>query len=116
MEFQWDAGNLTKLEKICSSGRDLTVDEIESVFDDPHRLIESSYPDTQTNESRYKVTGLSNQNRVISVIFVIRNGEIRIFNVWKTKQTTLKRYYAQTTDTRREEATRSEAEPNGERD
>lgn len=116
MQFQWDAGNIAKLEKVRNSGRNMTVDEIESVFADPDRLIETASPDDKTGEQRYKATGLSNQNRVISVIFVIRNGEFRIFNVWKTKQTTLKKYHAQTTDTRGEEAIRSEADPDGQRD
>jgi len=108
MPFQWDAGNLTKLDNVKRSGRDLTVDEIESVFADPDRLIETSYPDSKTGEPRYKVTGLSNLNRVISVIFVLRDGQIRVFNGWRAKQTTLKNYHGQTTDTGGEEATRVE--------
>ncbi len=111
MEFEWDEGNLTKLEKVRSSGRNLTVDETESVFDDPNRLFRTSYPDEKTGEPRYRVTGLSNQNRIISVIFVIRAGKIRIFNAWKAKQTALKEYYAQTTDPGREKTVRSEADP-----
>ena len=113
MPFQWDVGNLTKLDKVKRSGRDLTVDEIESVFTDPDRLIETSYPDSKTGEPRYKVTGLSNLNRVISVIFVLRDGQIRVFNGWKAKQTTLKNYYGQTTHTGREEATRGETDTHG---
>ncbi len=116
MPFQWDAGNLTKLDNVKRSGRDLTVDEIESVFVDPDRLIETSYPDDKTGEPRYKVTGLSNLNRVISVIFVLRDGQIRVFNVWKAKQTALKNYYGQTTDTGREEAARGETDPHGQGD
>ncbi|GAB4019284.1 BrnT family toxin [Spirosoma koreense] len=111
MEFEWDEGNLTKFDKIRSSGRNLTVDESESVFDDPKRLFRTSYPDEKTGEPRYRVTGLSNQNRIISVIFVIRAGKIRIFNAWKAKQTALKEYYAQTTDPGREETIRGEADP-----
>jgi len=117
MEFYWDEGNLNKLEKVRNSGRNLTVDETESVFVDPDRLLMTSYPDEKTGEARYKVTGLSNQNRVISVIFVIRDGKIRIFNVWKAKQTALREYYAQTTNPRGEETVRGEtdADPEGDR-
>lgn len=114
MQFEWDEGNRVKVEKVRISGRGFSIDETESVFADPQRLIETSYPDEKTGELRYKVTGLSNQNRVLSVIFVLRDGKIRIFNVWKAKQTALKEYYAQTTDTGREEAVRGEADTNGE--
>ena len=110
MEFEWNEGNLSKLEKIRISGRNLTVDETESVFEDPSRLFRTSYPDEKTGEPRYRVTGLSNQNRIISVIFVIRDGRIRIFNAWKAKQTALKEYHAQTTDTRGEKAVRSQTD------
>ena len=110
MQFQWDEGNLAKFDKILGSGRTFTVDETESIFNDTHRLIETSYPDEYTNEARYKITGLSNQNRVISVIFVIRAGTIRIFNVWKAKQTALNNYHAQKTDPRTEESARGEAD------
>lgn len=107
--FQWDAGNLTKLELVHKSGRNFTIDEAESVFADPDRLIETASPDNKTGEQRYKATGLSNQNRVISVIFVLRVGQIRIFNVWKAKQTALKNYHAQTTDPGGEETVRGKA-------
>ncbi|MFD1145493.1 BrnT family toxin [Larkinella insperata] len=96
--FQWDAGNLEKLEKVRASGRFFTVGELESVFDDPEQLVETSYPDERTGEPRYRIIGQSNQNRVISVIFVLRGekgDEIRIINAWKTKQAPLKRYYEQ---------------------
>lgn len=114
--FQWDAGNLTKLDQVKQSGRNLTVDEIESVFIDPDRLIETSYPDDKTGEPRYKVTGLSNLNRVISVIFVLRDGQIRVFNGWRAKQTTLKKYHAQATDTGRKAAVRVETDTHDQRD
>lgn len=114
--FQWDAGNLAKLDQVKQSGRNLSVDEIESVFSDPNRLIETSYADEKTGEPRYKVTGLSNLNRVINVIFVLRDGQIRVFNVWKAKQTALKNYYGQTTDTRREEAARGKADADSQGD
>lgn len=116
MQFEWDEGNRMKVEKVRASGRDFTIDETESVFDDPDRLLETSYPDEKTGEPRYKVTGLSNQNRVINVILVFRDGQIRIFNVWKAKQTSLKKYHAQTNDTGREETVRSETDTDEEGD
>ena len=108
MQFQWDAGNLAKLETVNKSGRTFTIDETESAFSDPNRVIETSYPDSATGEARYKLTGLSNQNQVICVIFVLRDGQIRIFNVWKAKQTALRNYHAQTTDSGGEKTVRGE--------
>ena len=111
--FEWDNGNLSKLEKVRVSGRHFTIDEIESVFDDPEGMVDDGHSDPKTREARYKLTGLSNQNRVLSVIFVFREDKIRIFNVWRAKQTTLKQYYAQKADPGTEETVRAEADADG---
>ena len=116
IEFDWDEGTLTKLEKVRVSGRNFTIDEVESVFTDPNRVLVTSYPDEKTGEPRYRATGLSNQNRVISVIFVLRDGQIRIFNVWQAKQTALKKYHGQTTDIEAKAAVRTETNNNCEGD
>lgn len=93
--FEWDAGNLAKLDLIRDSGRIFYQDEIESVFDDTNQLIILSYPDAQTGEERYLLRGLSNQSRVLSVIFVVRppGDRIRVINVWRTKGAKLKEYH-----------------------
>jgi len=94
-QFEWDRGNLSKIELIHSSGRIISIAEVESVFDDPFKLTELSYPDPSTKEQRYLTWGMSNQERVISVIFVVRSGKIRVINTWKTKGTKLKQYHAE---------------------
>jgi len=92
-EFEWDSGNLTKMEAVLRSGRFFTREEMESIFDDPLRIVETTDPDPITGETRLIAFGLSNQGQVISVIFVLRNRRIRIFNVWKTKGNKLKRHH-----------------------
>lgn len=70
-----------------------TREEMESVFADPFRIVETTHPDPITGETRYIAYGRSIEEQVISVIFVVRNRRIRIFNVWKTKGSKLKRYH-----------------------
>ncbi|MCK8495840.1 hypothetical protein M0L20_28500 [Spirosoma sp. RP8] len=100
MNFEWDDGNLTKLKRIQDSGRFIEQQEIESVFADGHQLITQTYSDEQTGEERYMIRGLSNQNRVLSDLFVIRQpgDRIRVLNAWKTKQAKLKEYHANKTE------------------
>ncbi len=94
-QFEWDSGNLTKMALIRQSGREIAVAEVESVFADPFKLTQLSYPDPNSAEPRYLTWGMSNQNRVISVIFVARANKIRVVNTWKTKGTKLKEYHAE---------------------
>lgn len=97
--FEWDNGNLSKLDLVRQSGRIFYPDEIESVFEDVNQIITETYSDAKTGEERYMIRGMSNQNRVVSVIFVVRQpgNRIRVLNVWKTKGAKLKEYHAQQT-------------------
>ena len=97
-QFEWDSGNLSKLELVRKSGRLIYREEIESVFTDPNRLINKSYLDPISGEQRYIAIGNSNQNQVLSVVFVVRNGKIRVFNVWRTKGAKLKTYHEKRTN------------------
>lgn len=95
--FEWDSGNLEKLDKVRASGRDFTQDELESAFYDPNQIIGETYSDEISGEPRYICIGMSNLNRVINVVFVKRtdaDGEpkLRIFNASKTKGNKLKTY------------------------
>ncbi len=113
IEFQWDQGNLDKLDLVRQSGRYFSVDELESVFVDPFKDLRETYPDPVNGEKRYIMVGTTNQNQVVSVVFVFKgilNDKIRIFNCWKTKGSVLKEYHAQKTDRESEERTRPEAE------
>ena len=92
IEFEWDSGNLKKMDLIRKSGREFTIQELESVFYDDSAITEKTTFDFITGEQRYIIYGKSNQNSVICVMFVVRNHKIRIFNFWKAKGSKLKKY------------------------
>lgn len=91
-QFEWDNANLAKIDLVKKSGRIFSINEIESVFEDENKHFEESYPDVLTNEQRYQVTGKSNKGIILIITFVFRNRKIRVFNVWRAKQTKLKKY------------------------
>lgn len=65
------------MDAVRRSGRFFTREEMESVFADPFRIVETTQPDPITGETRYIAYGRSIEERVISVIFVVRNRRIR---------------------------------------
>ncbi|MCX6197683.1 MAG: BrnT family toxin [Bacteroidetes bacterium] len=89
--FLFDAGNIEKLNLACEK-RKINLSEVIAVFADPNRIILETYADEITEELRFICVGESNHKRIISVIFVLRKGKIRPFNVWQTKGK-LKRLY-----------------------
>jgi uncharacterized DUF497 family protein len=91
-QFEWDNANIAKIALVKKSGRIFSINEIESVFEDENKFFEESYPDVLTNESRFQVIGRSNKDNILIITFVFRNGKVRIFNVWKAKQSKLKKY------------------------
>ncbi len=91
-KFEWDNGNLAKMELVRKSGRIFSIAEIESVFDDKNKIFHESYPDLITQEQRYQVVGKTLKGIVIVLTFTYRNNKIRVFNVWKAKQAKLKLY------------------------
>lgn len=93
--FEWDAGNTQKLDLVRKSGRLFSIDEIESVYDDPALIVFSTYPDPVSTEPRYLAIGVCNTGTVLTVTFVVRHGVIRVFNAWKTKGSKLKQYHGQ---------------------
>lgn len=115
-EFEWDSGNLTKMDAVRRSGRFFTREEMESVFADPFRRVETTHPDPITGETRYIAYGRSSEEQVISVIFVIRNRRIRIFNVWKTKGRKLKHYHEKANASQPQEQVRDVRNPESEGD
>lgn len=91
MEFQWESGNLKHIINDYPE-RGNTVEEVESIFNDVHLSV---LPD-QTNsgdEPRFKAIGLSSQKRVLVVVFMIRNDQIRPISCWPANRQTRKRYY-----------------------
>lgn len=80
MEFDWDEGNRHK--SLTKHG--ISVEEAESVFLSNSRFyfrIERA-----SQEFRYLCIGISNRNRIISVIFCFRNGKIRIISARKANK------------------------------
>ena len=75
LQFQWDAGNTSHIIDDYPE-RGNTTNEIESLFADPYF---SSLPDRvdSRGEQQYNAVGDSNQNRLLYVVFSIRNGYIR---------------------------------------
>jgi uncharacterized DUF497 family protein len=73
--FQWDDGN--RQHAIYDHPeRNNTQDEIESLFDDP-AFVSASDPEHSEYEERFNAVAHSNQNRILFVVFVIRDGYIR---------------------------------------
>lgn len=54
--FEWDTRNTAKLDQVRQSGRLFTIDEIESVFDDPYVLTLPTYADPVSNEYHAQTT------------------------------------------------------------
>ncbi len=80
IEFDWDDGNLRKLN-VTNANRKISKEEFESVFDDPEIIIqENKY---KGGEKRYQAYGLSNQGRLIFVIFALRDNKIRYVTAWQ---------------------------------
>jgi uncharacterized DUF497 family protein len=75
LEFQWDSGNIKHVIYDYPE-RENTIEEIESVFTDPNFLPTPDRVDSR-GEQQYSGVGLSNQNRLLFVAFVVRNGQIR---------------------------------------
>ncbi|MBA3649311.1 MAG: BrnT family toxin [Chitinophagales bacterium] len=68
MKFQWDEGNIEKSWK----KHGVPVGETESIWLDNDRKIFLSRINTD-NELRFACIGMSNENRLLSVIFTFRN-------------------------------------------
>lgn len=90
LDFQWDMGN----EKHIVDAYPLranTIEEVESLFYDPAPL---ALPDPQHSgqEERFKLVARSNQNRILLVVYVIRNGQIRPISCRPASQNERNRY------------------------
>ena len=74
-EFQWDMGNEGHVINDYPQ-RANTIEEVESLFYDPAPLALPD-PEHGGQEERFKLVARSNQNRILFVVYVIRNGQIR---------------------------------------
>lgn len=83
IEFQWDEGSIKHVIQDYPD-RDNSISEVESIFTDPYALSKFSRLGSD-GEERFQVVGLSNRFRVCSVVYVIRNGQIRPISCWPSK-------------------------------
>jgi uncharacterized protein len=74
-DFQWDTGNIKHVIQDYPE-RGNTIEEIQSVFDDPNFRPVADRVDSR-GEQQYKAVGLSNQSRLLFVAYSIRNDQIR---------------------------------------
>ena len=72
IEFQWDTGNESHVIDDHPL-RANTIEEVESLFYDPALLVLPD-PKHSDQEERFKLVARSNQNRVLLVVYVIKNG------------------------------------------
>lgn len=90
-EFQWDSGNIKHVVHDHPE-RGNTLEEVESIFSDGHLSVLPNRVDPN-QEFRFKAIGVSNQGRVLVVVFVVRNDLIRPISCWPANSQTRKRYY-----------------------
>ncbi|QJD81018.1 BrnT family toxin [Spirosoma rhododendri] len=99
--FQWDDGNTKHILRDYPE-RDNSISEVESVFADPFVMIKE-VRSSNDGEARFQAVGLSNRFRVCSVVFVVRNSQIRPISCWPSKAK-VRNQYAENTEKRKQEA------------
>lgn len=86
-KFQWDEANLAHIA--C---HEMTRLDVEEAFLDPFALLEGNV--SRKGEVRFRMLGQIADGRVISIVFVIRTGEIRAVTAHPVKGRRLLRYMA----------------------
>jgi uncharacterized DUF497 family protein len=69
IEFDWDEGNIKHL-----AVHEVTPAEFEQVLSNEPLDLDYVLID---NEERYRAVGLTSRDRLLSVVFTIRNGKVR---------------------------------------
>ena len=100
-DFQWDTGNIKHVIQDYPE-RQNTIEEIESVFDDPNFNPVPDRLDSR-GEQQYSGVGLSNQNRLLFVAFSFRDGYIRLFSGRPASRKSRNQYDRDSQETDREE-------------
>lgn len=70
--FEWDKGNLEHIKK-----HKVNFKECEGVFSNKPLLISEDKKHSEIEE-RFEVLGITNQGRLIFLVFTIRNNRIRV--------------------------------------
>lgn len=72
-EFQWDEGNRTK----SAMKHGVAIKEVEEVFRLGMALPLGVQKTPVTTEPRFAIAGPTESNRMLTVVFTVRNGRIR---------------------------------------
>lgn len=72
-EFEWDQGNLKKSQ----DKHDVSLDEIESIFEMKLAVPLGRQVSPAVNEERLCLVGPTAEGRMISVVFTLRDGRVR---------------------------------------
>lgn len=75
LQFEWDAGNSGKNKR----GHGVEDWECEEVFFDPHKVILKDKLHSN-HEERFVLLGVTRQERLLYLIFTIRNGKVRVIS------------------------------------
>ena len=81
MNFEWDDGN--KFKSVTK--HEITNLEAESMFADPGKVVRLSKHGSGT-EIRYLCYAISNQGKLLTTYFLIRNGKIRIIGTRRARK------------------------------
>jgi uncharacterized DUF497 family protein len=85
--FQWDEANLAHIAR-----HGITRAEVEQAFLDPSARVEGNA--IREGEVRFQMLGETHAGRVLTVIFIIRGGEIRTVTAYPANGGLLARYNA----------------------
>lgn len=78
--FEWDAGNRRKNLK-----HDVTDEECEEVFFDPEKRLLKDTVHSQA-EDRYILVGVTKQQRLLFLVFTLRNSKVRVISARNLNQ------------------------------
>lgn len=92
IQFEYDSGNMNK-----NVNKHFIINaEAESVFDDSNKIISYDHKHSAL-EIRYTCIGKSYVGRILYVVFVMRNGKVRIVSARVAKKKNRLQYESQTT-------------------
>lgn len=71
----------------------ITFDEAQTVLIDPYAMTKEDID--ATGEHRYITLGMSNQGKVLIVVWTVRDEQVRLISSWKATQPQRKHYERQ---------------------
>ncbi len=85
MQFDWDDENIDHL-----AWHMVEPDEVEAAFADPDRVSREAY--NTSTERRRGIIGATNDGRLLTIIFTVRRGRIRVVTAWDADDRDARRY------------------------